>query len=120
MVDEGVLVESAGVEAHGLNPRAVQVMLELGIDISHHESKVIDVERLRRADFAITLCGDARDRCPITPPEVTRLHWGFEDPARAQGSEEEIIAAFRRVRDGIRFQVQQFLREQNVLRQPLA
>ncbi len=116
MAKEGVQIRSAGVEAHGLNPRAIKVMKEAGIDISAHESKLMNVDEIRRADFVITLCGDARDRCPITPPEVKRLHWGFEDPARAQGSEEEIMAVFRRVRDGIRSQIEQFLHEQNLLR----
>ncbi|OLZ09011.1 arsenate reductase (thioredoxin) [Sulfobacillus thermosulfidooxidans] len=119
MAKDGVRVESAGIEAHGLNPRAVQVMQEVGIDISTHHSKLIDNQLLHQADFAITLCGDARDRCPITPPEVTRLHWGFEDPARAEGTEEEIMAVFRRVRDGIRDQVKAFLAEQNLLREDL-
>ncbi len=116
MVKDGVYVRSAGVEAHPLNTRAVQVMREVGIDISAYQSKVMDTDRLRHADFAITLCGDAKDRCPVTPPEVTRLHWGFEDPARAQGSEDEIMAIFRQVRDGIRAQIEHFLQEQNLLR----
>ncbi len=116
LAKSGVHVESAGIEVHGLNPRAVQAMAEVGIDISQHQSKLIDYARLRKADFVITLCGDARDHCPITPPEVTRLHWGFEDPARAQGTDEEIMAAFRRVRDGIKDEIKRFLSAQNVLR----
>ncbi len=104
-------VYSAGVEAHGLNPRAVATMKEAGIDIAHHESKLIDTELLNRADYVITLCGDANDRCPMTPPHVKRLHWGFEDPAKAKGTEEEIQAKFREVRNAIRDRIQAFLDE---------
>ncbi|WP_304458273.1 MULTISPECIES: arsenate reductase (thioredoxin) [Alicyclobacillus] len=102
-------VQSAGVEAHGLNPRAVQVMREVGIDISHHRSKLIDPEFLEQADDVITLCGDANDRCPVTPPHVKRLHWGFPDPAKATGSEEEILNQFRQVRDAIGARIRSFL-----------
>lgn len=103
-------VYSAGIEAHGLNPRAVTTMKERNIDISHHTSKEIDRDLLNRADYAITLCGDAKDRCPTTPPHVKRMHWGFEDPAQATGSEEEIQEKFREVREGIYLRVDEFLR----------
>ncbi len=106
-----VMVVSGGLEAHGLNPRAVQVMREAGIDISHHTSKLLDNDLLNRADYAITLCGDAEERCPMTPPHVTRLHWGYEDPARAVGTEEQVLHKFREVREGIRNQVESFIRE---------
>ncbi len=101
-------VYSAGIEAHGLNQRAVATMQEVGIDISSHTSKFIDSELLDRVDYVITLCGDANDRCPMTPPHVKRLHWGFEDPARATGTEEEIQAKFREVRDAIRERIEEF------------
>ncbi|SFV08369.1 arsenate reductase (thioredoxin) [Alicyclobacillus macrosporangiidus] len=104
-------VHSAGVEAHGLNPRAVAAMKEAGVDISHHTSKLIDPELLKRADYVITLCGDANDRCPMTPPHVKRLHWGFEDPTKATGTEEEIQAKFREVWDAIRDRIQALLDE---------
>lgn len=103
-------VHSAGVEAHGLNPRAVATMKEAGIDISHHKSKLIDSDLLNRADYVITLCGDANDRCPVTPPHVKRLHWGFEDPAKATGTEDEVQAKFREVRDAIKDRIQGFLK----------
>lgn len=106
-----VEVYSAGIETHGLNPRAVAVMKEAGVDISHQTSKLIDRDLLYRADYVITLCGDARDTCPVTPPEVTRLHWGFPDPARTEGTEAEILEKFRQVRDGIRDRVATFLQE---------
>ncbi|MBO8127288.1 MAG: arsenate reductase (thioredoxin) [Firmicutes bacterium] len=106
-----VEVYSAGVEAHGLNPRAVEAMAELGIDISGQKSELIDMDLLRFMDYLITLCGDADERCPVTPPEVTRMHWPFPDPAKAQGSEEEIKEAFRSVRDAIAEKIKSFLRE---------
>ncbi len=106
-----VEIHSAGIEAHGLNARAVATMKEAGVDISQHTSKTIDAELLNRADYVITLCGDANDRCPITPPHVTRLHWGFADPARATGTEEEVLAKFREVRNAIRDKIEGFLKE---------
>ncbi|AGA68485.1 thioredoxin-dependent arsenate reductase [Desulfitobacterium dichloroeliminans LMG P-21439] len=101
-------VYSAGVEAHGLNPKAVQVMEEARVDISKQTSDVIDPALLTQADYVITLCGDANDRCPITPPQVKRDHWGFDDPARAEGSEEERLLVFRRVRDEIEERIMRF------------
>ena len=106
-----VEVYSGGIEAHGMNPRTVKSMQEVGVDLSAYESTLIDQDLLNQADYAITLCGDAYDRCPVTPPQVKRLHFGFEDPARAQGSEEEIMAKFAEVRDGIRDQIKAFLDE---------
>lgn len=104
-------VYSAGIETHGVNPRAVAAMKEAGIDISHHTSDLIDSEILNKADYVITLCGDANDKCPVTPPTVKRLHWGFEDPAKTQGADEEVEMKFREVRDRIRDAVQDFLKE---------
>ena len=104
-------VYSAGVEAHGLNPTAVKVMAEVGVDISQQTSDIIDSGLLNKADYAITLCGDANDRCPMTPPQVKRDHWGFEDPARAQGSDEERLNIFRRVRNEIEERIKQFARD---------
>lgn len=66
---------------------------------------------MNRADYVITLCGNANDKCPVTPPHVKRLHWGFEDPARATGTEEEVMDKFREVRDAIRDRVSKFLDE---------
>lgn len=101
-------VQSAGIEAHGLNPRAVKAMAEVGIDISNQKSKVIDPEYLNHADLVVTLCSDADQRCPMTPPHVKRVHWGFDDPAKADGSEEEVMQAFRRVRDEIGARIKRF------------
>ena len=99
-------IASAGIETHGLNPRAVQVMAEKGIDISQYHSKLIDIDYLNSSDLVVTLCGDARDRCPVTPPTVKKQHWPLPDPAQAQGSEMEILAVFRQVRDEIQRRVQ--------------
>lgn len=103
-------VKSAGLEAHGLNPRAVQVMDEAGIDIREHSSDVIDPELLNRADYVITLCGHADEHCPvISNKDVVKWHWGFEDPAKAEGTEDEILAQFRQVRDQIKERIEAFL-----------
>ncbi|OMD56901.1 arsenate reductase (thioredoxin) [Paenibacillus odorifer] len=101
-------VYSAGIEAHGLNPKAVQAMSEVGIDISGQTSDIIDANLLNNADLVITLCGDAADKCPMTPPQVKREHWGFDDPAKAQGSDEEKWAVFQHVRDQIGKRIKQF------------
>ncbi len=105
-------VYSAGLEAHGLNPRAVKVMAEIGIDISKNTSNTIDPQKLNKMDYAITLCGDADERCPLTPPTVSRLHWPFPDPAKTEGSEEEILEQFRQVRDAIRDRLKTFINEE--------
>lgn len=107
-------VRSAGLEAHGLNPRAIQVMKEADIDMSGNSSDVIDPELLNRADYVITLCGHADEHCPvISNPRVTKWHWGFDDPAKAVGTEEEIMTQFRNVRDSIRGRIERFLCEGN-------
>lgn len=101
-------IYSAGIEAHGLNPNAVKAMNEVGIDISKQTSDIIDPDILNHADFVVTLCGDAADKCPMTPPHVRREHWGFEDPAKAQGTEAEKWAFFQRVRDEIGDRIKHF------------
>jgi arsenate reductase len=101
-------VYSAGIEAHGLNPKAVKAMAEKGIDITNQTSDIIDPDILNKADYVVTLCGDANDKCPITPPHVTRFHWGFNDPAKATGTEEERWSVFQRVRDEIENRIKQF------------
>lgn len=98
-------VASAGVEVHGLNPLAVKVMAEKGIDISQQTSKLIDPDYLLHSDLVVTLCGDARDRCPVTPPTVKKKHWPLPDPALAAGSEQDRMEVFRKVRDQIEQQI---------------
>ncbi|KRE92114.1 arsenate reductase [Paenibacillus sp. Soil766] len=107
-------VKSAGLEAHGLNPRAVQVMEEADVDITNHTSDVIDPEILLVADYIITLCGHANDNCPVVRNDkAERWHWGFEDPAKATGTELEVIAKFREVRDSIKTRIARFVKEGN-------
>ena len=101
-------VKSAGIEAHGLNPKAVKTMKEIGIDISNQKSEIIDQKYLNDASLAVTLCGDAAERCPVTPSHVKREHWGFDDPAKATGTEAEIWQEFERVRDEIGERIKQF------------
>ncbi len=105
-------VKSAGLEAHGLNTRAVEVMVEVGVDISTNTSNVIDSETLNRAIYVITLCGHADEHCPvISNLNVVKWHWGFDDPAKATGTEEEIMDQFRSVRDAIKTRVEEFVQE---------
>ncbi|WAA13433.1 arsenate reductase (thioredoxin) [Fervidibacillus halotolerans] len=106
------IIRSAGIEAHGLNEKAVKVMKEIGIDISNHKSEVIDPTYLNQSDLVITLCSDADERCPMTPPHVKKVHWGFDDPAKATGSEEEVLKVFRRVRDEIGERFYQFAKNE--------
>ncbi|RDW17370.1 arsenate reductase (thioredoxin) [Oceanobacillus arenosus] len=101
-------IRSAGIEAHGLNPKAVKAMNEIGLDISKQQSEMIDTEYLNNATMAVTLCGDAADRCPMTPIHVRREHWGFDDPAKAEGTEEEVWEVFQRVRDEIGERIETF------------
>lgn len=100
---------SAGMEPKGLNPFAVEVMREKGIDISGQQSKGFSAELARAMDYVITVCGNADARCPTLPPGVTRLHWPLEDPAQAKGSSEEVRAVFRGSRDEIERLVREFL-----------
>ncbi len=104
-------VYSAGIEAHGLNPNAVKAMKEVEIDITDQTSDIIDTELLNKADLVVTLCGDAADKCPMTPSHVKRDHWGFDDPAKAEGTEEEKWAFFQRVRGEIEERIQKFAKE---------
>ena len=94
-------VYSAGISPVGVNPLAVKVMKEAGVDISGQTSDPIDMEIVRDADMLISLCGGAKESCPVIPAKVEKRHWALEDPAEAKGSEEEILAKFREVRDQI-------------------
>ena len=94
-------IYSAGIEAHGLNQRAVEAMDEIGIDISHQKSKSISNDELFQYDLIITLCSDARGRCPILSNNNNNIHWGLEDPANAKGTEIERMNVYRKVRDQI-------------------
>ena len=96
-------VQSAGSKPAGyVHPKAIEVMKEIGIDISAHHSKHMDEFLDKNVNTVITVCGNADQACPMFPGQVNRYHWGFEDPAHAPGTEEEKFAVFRRVRDQIR------------------
>lgn len=98
-----VEVASAGSKPAGyVHPLAVEVMREIGIDISHHRSKHLNEFLTQDVETVITVCGNADQACPIFPGQVHRYHWGFDDPAHATGTEEEKLSVFRRVRDEIR------------------
>ena len=94
---------SAGSNPAGyVHPKAIEVMKEIGIDISRHTSKHMNQFLDRKIATVITVCGNADQACPMFPGQVNRYHWGFDDPAHAKGTEEEIMAVFRRVRDQIK------------------
>jgi len=96
---------SAGIETHGLNPRAVQVMAEAGVDISTHHSKTVEELPMQDFDFVVTVCDHAHESCPLFPGRTRIVHRGFDDPprlARDAQTEEEVLAIYRRVRDEIK------------------
>ena len=96
-------VRSAGSKPAGyVHPMAIEAMKEIGIDISAHESKSLELFLDGTVDTTVTVCGNASDACPVFPGDVKRYHWGFIDPAHAEGSDEEVMAVFREVRDLIR------------------
>lgn len=107
-------IYSAGVETHGVNPRAIETMKEDGIDISNHTSNNIDEYFNIDFDFVITVCDNAKERCPYFPTKAKKFHQNFPDPAKATGTEEEIISKFREVREMIKTYSKQFI-EQNIL-----
>ena len=104
-------VYSAGVETHGVNPRAVNIMKEDGIDISSHTSNHMDEYKDITFDIVITVCDNAKERCPYFPASAEKFHYNFPDPAKATGTEEEITGEFRRVREMIKNYSENFVRE---------
>jgi arsenate reductase len=104
-----VEAHSAGMAPSRLNPYAVRVMQEKGIDISMQQSKAFDWDLAKRMDAVVTVCGHANESCPVLPPEVRRLHWPLEDPAAATGSEAEVLAKFREIRDQIEGRMRELL-----------
>ena len=100
---------SAGIETHGLNPNAVQVMAEVGVDISGHRSQHVEVFKDIAFDYVVTVCGHANENCPIFPGQTKIVHVGFEDPPKLAAeieSSEEKLNCYRRVRDQIKFYVE--------------
>ena len=104
-----VTVRSAGLEIHGVNPIAVKVMSEDGIDISDHTSNHMDEYKQIKFDYVITVCDHANEVCPVFPASAIRLHQNFQDPAQADGSEEEVYYAFISVRDEIKKYIRSFV-----------
>ncbi len=107
---DALIAESAGIEAHGKNPRAIAVMREAGVDISDQESTRVTDDMIARADVVVTVCGHADEHCPALPPGVKKIHWPLSDPAKATGTEEEIVAQFRATRDEVRRRVGDLVR----------
>lgn len=104
-------VASAGTEATRVNPLAIEAMREVGIDLGGHTSKTLDRFLDDRWDYVITVCDSANERCPLFPQAGQRLHWSFEDPSGAPGTEEDRRRVFRRVRDEIADRIRQWLAE---------
>lgn len=100
---------SAGVETHGVNPRAIATMKEDGIDISNHTSNNIDEYRDIDFEYIITVCDNAKERCPYFPSKAKKFHYNFPDPAKVVGTEDEIQLAFREVRDLIKNYCREFV-----------
>jgi arsenate reductase len=102
---------SAGIRPSRVNPRAIQVMAELGIDISQHHSKSMDELAGEHFDLVITVCDSAAEQCPIFPGDTEVMHVGFPDPGKATGTEAEVLTVFRWVRDGLRERLGYLLRK---------
>ena len=102
-------IYSAGIETHGVNPRAISIMKEDGIDISKHTSNNIDEYLDIDFDFVITVCDNAKEHCPVFPTKAKKFHYNFPDPAKSKGTEEEILEEFRQVRQMIKSYSQQFV-----------
>jgi arsenate reductase (thioredoxin) len=107
----GYQVFSAGTRPSRVRPEAIAVMGEIGIDISGNRSKSVDEFAGQAFDFVVTVCDRARDNCPVFPGATERIHWSLEDPAAVEGTEEERLAAFRRIRDQLRERVKTFVQE---------
>lgn len=102
-------VISAGIVAHGKNPRAITVMQEAGVDISGQESTKLNDDMLASADYLVTVCGHADEQCPVLPAGMRKEHWPLDDPAKATGTDDEIMDVFRATRDDIRDRVKELV-----------
>lgn len=111
MVGDKATIYSAGIETHGVNPRAIETMNEIGIDLSGHTSNLIDEYLEIPMDLVITVCDHAKERCPVFPGSAKTVHHNFTDPAKADGNEEEIAASFRKVREEIRDYLENLVQE---------
>lgn len=108
----GIKIYSAGIETHGVNPKAIKTMNDDGIDISHHTSNHVDEYQHIDFDYIITVCDNARENCPFFPSKAKKFHYNFPDPAKASGTEEEIEKVFIDVRNLIKTYCQSFVKEQ--------
>ena len=104
-------VSSAGLKPSEVNPNAIKVMQEDGVDISTHTSKDVKQFLDQQFDYVITVCDNAKESCPFFPGNAKRIHWSFQDPAEATGTPEEVMAVFRRVRDQIKSTLMKFINE---------
>jgi arsenate reductase len=104
-------VYSAGVEIHGVNPKAVKIMADDGVDISSHTSNNVDEYMDIPFDYIITVCDNAKENCPYFPSKAQRLHQNFPDPAKATGTEQEVMEEFKRVRDMIKVYTADFVKQ---------
>ena len=107
ILSKNLHIESAGTEAHGLNPYTVKTMNEIGINISHHQSKKININDIEKFDLVITLCGDAKDKCPIIDKNK-HLHWDIPDPANFKGNETDTKQKYAEVRESILKKIKTF------------
>lgn len=106
-------IYSAGIETHGVNPKAIAIMQEDGLDISAHTSNNVDEYQNIDFDFVITVCDNAKENCPYFPSNAKKYHYNFPDPAKAQGTEEEVMLQFRKVREMIKNYCRSFI-ENNI------
>ena len=100
---------STGLEPKGVNPYAIQVMQEVGVDIAGQKSKSIENDLMNKMDVIVTLCDNAKESCPVTPPKIKTFHWSLPDPAAATGREEEVKQVFREVRDEIKARIEELM-----------
>ena len=114
LVGDQMDVFSAGTKPSTVNPLAIRVMQERGLDISHHRSKHLDEFRSQPFDYVITVCDKAAESCPVFPGPAQRIHWGFPDPAAVQGSEAERLQVIGKVRDAIEARLREWLAEQSL------
>jgi len=112
---EEVLAYSAGTKSSFVHPKAIAVMHEKGIDISHYSSKTITEVPVQEIDLIVTLCAEGAEFCPTVPGPAKRLHWPIKDPVGAAGSDDEILTAFRRARDEIEGKVRGLLKERSAI-----
>lgn len=106
-------VESAGVAPSHVRPEAIEAMRDIGIDITSHRSKSVDEFTGDEFDHIITVCDNARESCPVFPGSAERIHWSFDDPAAVEGSEQERLDSFRRIRDEIHDRLRRFVEDTN-------